>query len=285
MLRKALVIAASAGLILMTSAPAFAATAGEEPHSPEGGWSFKGPFGKFDQAELQRGYKVYHEVCSQCHSMNLMSFRTLGQKDGPFYDPKYDDPNKNPYVKALAADVQVNDIDTDTGDNMKRPGTPADTFPAPYANSYAAAAALHTAPPDLSVMAKAREGGADYIYSLLTGYGDPPKGLINVPANGHFNAYFPADLSSSWTGAKNEVPKGGFIAMPPPLTANKVSFDDGTPSTVANEAKSVAAFLTWASEPKQTERKQLGFMVMIYLLLLAGLVYASYRQVWRNESH
>lgn len=282
MLRKALVIAASAGLILgALSAPAFAATEGKHPEPLD--WSFNGPFGKFDQAELQRGYKVYREVCAQCHSMNLMSFRNLGEKGGPFYDPKYEDPNKNPFVKALAADVQVSDIDTDTGDAMKRPATSADHFPSPYANDYAAAAALHKAPPDLSDMAKARHGGPDYIYHLLTGYEEAPAGLTVSPT-AHYNPYFPGDLSTAWNG-KGPVPEGGTIAMPAPLTPNKVSFDDGTKSTVENEARAVAAYLAWASDPKQIERKQTGFMVMIYLLILAGLVYASYRRVWRNESH
>jgi ubiquinol-cytochrome c reductase cytochrome c1 subunit len=285
MLRKALVIAASAGLVLgALSAPAFAATEGKHPEPLD--WSFNGPFGKFDQAEIQRGYKVYHEVCAQCHSMNLLSFRNLGEKSGPFYDPKYEDPNKNPFVKALAADVQIGDIDTETGDAMKRPGTPADHFPSPYANDYAAAAALKKAPPDLSDIVKARHGGADYVYHLLTGYEAIPAGL-KVDAAAHYNPYFPGDMSPFWsTGpGAGPVPEGGTIAMPPPLTPNKVSFDDKTPSTVQNEARAVAAYLAWASDPKQIERKQTGFMVMIYLLVLAGLVYASYRRVWRNESH
>ncbi len=283
MLRKALVIAASAGLILGAVSPAFAAVEGRHPNPM--GWASDGPFGKFDQAELQRGYKVYHEVCSQCHSMNLMSFRNLGDKGGPFYDPKYPDSNKNPVVKSLAADVvTIPDIDTDTGDAIKRPGTPADHFPNPYANEYAAKAALKQAPPDLSDIVKARHGGADYVYHLLTGYMDVPKALASAPGL-HYNPYFPGDMTTAWSGPKDQVPEGGLLAMPPPLTANKVTFDDGTPSTLENEAKSVAAYLSWASDPKQIERKQTGLVVMIYLLILAGLVYASYRRVWRNESH
>ena len=285
MLRKALVIAAAAGLVLSLSAPAFAATEGKHPEAPKGGWSFAGPFGKFDQKELQRGYQVYHEVCSQCHSMNLLSFRNLGEKGGPFYDPEFKDPNKNPYVKAVAADAHnVPDIDGDTGDAIKRDGTPADHFPAPFANEIAAKASVKAVPPDLSVIVKARHGGADYVYSILTGYEEPPVGL-KMSETSHYNPYMPGDMTPFWDAKKGKAPEGGFIAMPPPLTVNKVTFADGTPATIENEAKAVSAFLAWASEPSQTARKQMGLMVIIYLLLLTGLVYASYRRVWRNESH
>src|ERR1700760_4309311 len=174
MLRKGFALAAL-GLALLAG-PALAATTEKEPSHLS--WSFDGPFGKFDKEQLQRGYKVYREVCSACHSMNLMSFRNLGQKGGPFYDPKYPNPNNNPVVKSLAHDIQVKDIDQDTGDVISRPATPADKFPAPFANQYAAAASNGGAiPPDLSVMAKAREGGPRYIYSLLTGFKAPPVGL------------------------------------------------------------------------------------------------------------
>ncbi|MDE2489124.1 MAG: cytochrome c1 [Alphaproteobacteria bacterium] len=249
-------------------------------------WSFQNPvFGKFDQAQLQRGYKVYREVCSACHSMNLMYFRNLGQPGGPFYDPKYPNPNDNPYVKSLAHDIMVSDIDSDTGDPIKRPATPADKFPAPFPNEAAAAASNGgKAPPDLSVMAKAREGGPAYIYSILTGFQDPPPGLTPMPGK-FYNPYFPGDVTSNWTGPANKVPPGGFINMPPPLADGKVTFDDGTPSTVSNEARDVAAFLAWAAEPKQEERKTFGLGAMIYLLIFSGLLYASYRRIWRNVSH
>jgi ubiquinol-cytochrome c reductase cytochrome c1 subunit len=281
MLRKAIVIAAAGLSLVAFAGTASAETKGEHPHKQE--WSFDGPFGKFDQAEIQRGYKVYREVCAQCHSMNLLAFRNLGEKGGPFYKAGVK-PNDNPYVKALAADAQVPDIDTETGDPIKRPGGTADHFPSPYPNEYAAFASLKAVPPDLSVIVKARHDGANYVYSLLTGYEEPPKGL--KPLEGKFyNPFYAGDMSPFWTGDKKAVPEGGFISMKPPLTDNKVTFDDGTKSTVANQAKAVVAFLAWASEPKQTERKQTGLAVMIYLLLLAGLVYASYRRVWRNESH
>ncbi len=281
MLRKGLALAAL-GLALLAG-PASAATSFEEPKDVH--WSFEGPFGKFDQAQLQRGYKVYREVCSACHSMNLMYFRNLGQKGGPFYDPKYPNPNDNPYVKSLAKDIQVKDIDGDTGDVIQRPAGSADKFPNPFANEAAAAASNGgKAPPDLSVMAKAREGGPAYIYSLLTGFEEPPKGLTALPGK-YYNPYFPGDVSGSWTGAKGAVPKGGFIGMTPPLSAGKVTFDDGKPSTVDQEAKDVVAFLAWAAEPKMEDRKQFGLGALIYLLIFSGLLYASYKKIWRNVSH
>ena len=281
MLRKGLTLAAL-GLALIAGS----AQASTHPLEPkEAQWSFDGPFGRFDKAQLQRGYKVYREVCSACHSMNLVYFRNLGQPGGPFYDPKYPNPNDNPYVKALAKDIQVPDIDSETGDAIHRPATSADHFPAPFPNEAAARASNGGAlPPDLSVIAKAREGGPSYIYSILSGYHEPPAGL-QVPAGKHYNPYFPGDLSSFWTGPKDKVPHGGFIAMPPPLTDNKVTFDDGTKATVPQEAKDVAAFLAWAAEPKMEERKQFGLGAMIYLLIFAGLLYASYKRIWRNIAH
>ncbi|OXE35888.1 MAG: cytochrome c1 [Phenylobacterium zucineum] len=281
MLRKGFALAAL-GLAFI-GGPTLAATTQEEPRAVH--WSFQGPLGKFDQAQLQRGYKVYREVCSACHSMNLMSFRNLGQKGGPFYDPEFKNPNDNPYVKSIAKDYQINDIDSETGDVVKRPGTSADRFPNPFPNEPAARASNGGAlPPDLSDMAKAREGGPAYIYSILTGYEDAPKGL-SVPAGKYFNPYMPGDVSGFWSGNPNKVPVGGFIAMPPPLTPDKVSFDDGTKSTVEQQAKDVAAFLTWASDPKTEERKSFGLAAMIYLLIFSGLLYVSYRRIWANVSH
>jgi len=281
MLRKGFAFAAL-GLALLAG-PAFSATTEKEPADVH--WSFEGPFGKFDQQQVQRGYKVYREVCSACHSMNLLYFRNLGQKGGPFYDPKYPNPNTNPYVKSLAHDITVKDVDTDTGDVISRPATPADKFPAPFANDYAAAASNGgKAPPDLSVMAKAREGGPRYIYSLLTGFTNPPPGLTPM-AGKYYDPYFAGDVTGNWTGHKDQVPVGGFIGMPPPLAPGKVTFDDGTPSTVQNEAKDVAAFLAWAAEPKAEERKAFGLGAMIYLLIFSGLLFASYKKIWRNVSH
>jgi ubiquinol-cytochrome c reductase cytochrome c1 subunit len=286
MLRKAFALAApllaALGLAAL-AAPSLAATT--QAPLREADWSFEGPLGKFDQGQLQRGYKVYREVCSACHSMDLVYFRNLGQKGGPFYDPKYPNPNNNPYVKSLAKDIQVGDIDSDTGDAIKRPATPADRFPAPFANKAAAAASNGgAAPPDLSLMAKAREGGPNYIFSLMQGFTPPPAGLT-VPAGKYYNAYYPGDLSSSWKGPADKVPPGGFISMPPPLGPNKVTFDDGTKSTLQNQARDVAAFLAWAAEPKMEERKQFGLGAMIYLLIFSVLLWFSYRAIWRNVAH
>jgi ubiquinol-cytochrome c reductase cytochrome c1 subunit len=247
--------------------------------------STDGPFGRFDAAQVQRGYKVYREVCSACHSMNQLSFRNLGQPDGPFFDAKYKNPNDNAFVKAIAKDYNVDDIDTETGDVVQRAATPADRFPDPYPNEYAARAGNGGAlPPDLSIITKAREGGPAYIYSLLTGYHDAPRGL-EVPAGKYYNPYMPGDLSGFWKGDKDKVPAGGFIAMAPPLVADKVSFDDGTKSTLEQQASDVVAFLDWAAEPKAGERKRTGFAVLIYLVLFAGLLYASYRRVWKGVKH
>ena len=281
MLRKGFAFAALG--LLLVAGPALAA--GTEAEVRDVHWSFEGPFGKFDKGQLQRGYKVYREVCSACHSMNLLYFRNLGQKGGPFYEEKYPNPNDNPFVKSLAKDAQVKDIDQDTGDPIQRPGTSADKFPAPFPNEAAARASNGgAAPPDLSVMAKAREGGPAYIYSLLTGFRNPPAGLT-LSASQHYNPWFPGDLSSSWSGPHDKVPVGGAIGMAPPLAAGKVTFDDGTPSTIDQEAKDVAAFLAWAADPKAEERKAFGLGAMIYLLLFSVILWFSYKAVWRNVSH
>ncbi|MBW8879851.1 MAG: cytochrome c1 [Asticcacaulis sp.] len=273
-------VAALAALGL--SAPAMAAHhGGKELADP--GFSFEGPFGTFDKAEVQRGYKVYREVCSSCHSMNLMSFRNLGQKGGPFYDEKYKNPNDNPVVKQIASEFDIPEIDPDTGDEITRKGTPSDRFPAPFKNEEAAKASNGgAAPPDLSVMAKAREDGPRYIYSVMIGFEPKPVGL-DIPDTQHYNVYVNGSLATQWKGDPHKVPEGGVLAMPPPLADGRVTFDDGTPSTLKNEAKAVAAFLAWASEPHQTERKQTGMAVILYLLLLAGITYLAYRQVWKGK--
>ena len=250
-----------------------------------GGFSFEGPFGKFDQGALQRGYKVYAEVCSSCHSMNLLYYRNLCQPGGPFYDKRFPKPSESPYCKAIAADIKVPDIDPDTGDAIQRPAIPADRFRNPFPNEVAAAASNGgKAPPDLSVMARAREGGPQYIYSILTGYADPPKGL-KVPTGQYYNPYMLGDLGADWSGSKATVPVGGVILMPFQLVPGRVTFDDGTPSTTEQQAKDVATFLAWAAEPKQVERKEAGLAVMIYLILFSGILYLSYRRIWRNVAH
>ncbi|UTP38976.1 cytochrome c1 [Phenylobacterium sp. LH3H17] len=284
MLRKGIALAAF-GLAMLASPAALAAGPAPAPLK-EVEFSFEGPFGKFDQGQLQRGYKVYREVCSACHAMSLLAFRNLGDKNGPFYDEKYPNSNDNPYVKAIAAEYQINDIDSETGDVVQRPGTSADRFPNPFPNEPAARASNGGAlPPDLSVIAKARHHGAHYIYSLVgSGYVTPPKGLT-IATGQHYNKYFPGDLTSAWSGDHKSVPPGGVLAMAPPLAADKVSFDDGTKSTVDQQAKDVAAFLMWAAEPKMQERKEFGLAAMAYLLIFTGLLYWSYRRVWKNVAH
>ena len=283
MQRHVRAVVAAALLVLGLGSAAWAKTTAEEPKSFV--WSFGGMFGRFDQAQLQRGYKVYAEVCSGCHSMSLMSYRNLAQLGGPFYDKKYPNPAESPYAKALAAAVKVPDIDTDTGDAVQRTATPADHFKAPFINESAARAANGGAlPPDLSVIVRAREGGADYVASLLAGYHEPPKGL-DVPPGKYYNPYMAGDVTSYWKGPKDKVPTGGFIAMPLQLTPDRVSFDDGTKSTTEQEAKDVATFLAWAADPKQIERKQTGVAVMLYLIGFATLLFFSYKQIWKNVAH
>jgi ubiquinol-cytochrome c reductase cytochrome c1 subunit len=281
---RRLVTAALAAAATFAVAPAFAAST-QAPLKPMH-WSFDSPLGMYDQQQLQRGYKVYKEVCSNCHSMNLVAFRNLGDKGGPFWDPKYPNPNDNPVVKTLAKDAQYNDIDSDTGEPIKRPGTSADYFPNPFPNTVAARAANGGAlPPDMSLLAAAREGGPHYIYSLVTGDGTTPPPGLTVPDGKYYDPWMPGDLSSYWKGDPKKVPPGGFIAMPPPLIDDRVSFDDGTKATISQEAQDVAAFLTWASDPKLDERKELGVEVLIFLVIFTGLLYASYRSIWRNVGH
>ena len=280
MLRKALVLVAALGFSL--GGAAHAATTAEEPKDIH--WGFEGPFGTFDTEQLQRGYKVYHDVCSSCHGMDLLHYYSLGEPGGPFYDAKYPKPNENPRIKAIAADFKVADVDQDTGDAIQRPATPADVFKKPFANEYAARASNGgSLPPDLSLITLARDGGPQYVYSLLTGYKAAPAGLT-VPPGKSYDPYFPGDLTAQWHGA-GAPPAGGLIGMPFQLTPNRVTFDDGAKSGTDDEAKDVVAFLAWASDPHQVERKQVGFSVIIYLLLLAGIVFASYKRIWRRVEH
>ena len=269
MVRKVTVFAALAGVLLLAG-PALAESSQKPPMDVH--WTFEGPFGHYDQEQLQRGYKVYHEVCSSCHSMSMIAFRNLGDKGGPFWDPKYPNPNDSPVIKAIAKDFQIADIDSDSGDAIKRPGITADYLPSPFANDAAARASNGGAlPPDMSLLAKAREGGPAYIYSIVMGDGvDTPAGL-NVPAGKYYDP--------------SKLPEGGFIAMPPPLSDDKVTYDDGRTATKSQEAMDVSAFLEWAADPKMEERKQSGVAVMIFLLMLTGILYASYRNIWRKVGH
>jgi ubiquinol-cytochrome c reductase cytochrome c1 subunit len=221
-----------------------------------------GPFGTFDRQQLQRGLQVYKEVCAACHSLNLVSFRDIHQLG-------YNEAE----VKAFAAQFEnVSSINPDTGEPALRKGIPSDKFPSPFANETAARAANNNAlPPDLSLMAKAREGGPAYIYSLLTGYQAQPAELLKefpatkTPQGLHYNPYF-ANLN---------------IAMAPPLTANgQVTYADGTPSTVDQMAKDVSAFLLWTAEPNLQGRHKSGWAVLLFLIIATVFGYLSYRNIW-----
>lgn len=281
-MKKTLVLIAAAAGLAFAAQPA--AAAGSPHELRKGGFSFEGPFGTFDQGQLQRGYKVYREVCASCHGMNLMHFRTLAEPGGPFYDAHQASPAENRFVKALAKEAQIADIDTETGEPVMREGTAADRFPSPYPNATAAAAANGgAAPPDLSVMAKARHDGANYIYSLLTGYEEVPTGLQIRPGQ-YYNAYMAGDLTPFMPEGAH-VPPGGFIAMPSPLTDGQVTYDDDAAETADQYAKDVAAYIAWASDPKQVQRKQAGVGVLIFLFLFAGITYVSYRRIWKGVAH
>jgi ubiquinol-cytochrome c reductase cytochrome c1 subunit len=220
-----------------------------------------GPFGKFDRQQLQRGLQVYAEVCAACHSLRHVAFRDLAALG-------YSEAE----VKAIAAGFQVPGIDPNTGEDTTRPGLPTDYFPMPYPNDVAARAANNNAvPPDLSLMAKARHDGAAYVYSLLTGYQDPPASLPaeNRPGPGlHYNPYF-ANLN---------------LAMAPPLTGEgQVSYGDGTRATVDRMARDVAAFLVWSAEPTLEKRNQTGWPVLGFLLFATVLGFLSYKQIWADK--
>ncbi|MGF7009105.1 ubiquinol-cytochrome c reductase cytochrome c1 subunit [Aminobacter sp. BE322] len=241
-------------------------------------WSFAGPFGTYDKAQLQRGLKIYKEVCAACHSMNLVAFRTL--EDLGYTEAQ---------VKAFAAEYEVQDGPNSDGEMFTRKALPGDRFPAPFPNSAAAAAANNGAvPPDFSLIAKARgvirgfptfvfdiftqyaEGGPDYIHALLTSYDQQPPAGMEIPEGTHYNPAFIA---------------GKSLAMAKPISDGQVTYEDGTPETVDQYAKDVAAFLMWAAEPHLPERKQTGFQVLLFLALFGGLLYATKRKVWANVAH
>jgi len=269
-LMTALVLAAA---VAGTALPARAQEADAPPLQH---WSFSGPFGTYDPAQLQRGFQIYREVCSNCHSLKLLSFRNLADAGGPGFTEAQ--------AKAVAESYQITDGPNDQGQMCQRPGKISDYFPPPFPNDQAARAALGGGlPPDMSTLAKARgyergfpwfifdaftqyqEGGPDYIHAILNGYTDPPQGFV-LPPGTHYNKYFP----------------GNAIAMPKPINDGQVKYSDGTPETVDQYGRDVAAFLMWAAEPKLDERKRLGFQVMIYLIVLAGLLYFTKKKVWHE---
>jgi ubiquinol-cytochrome c reductase cytochrome c1 subunit len=237
-----------------------AASPYEEIEIPRQDWSFTGFFGKFDQAQLKRGFHIYKDVCSACHSMNLASYRNLEQIG--FSEDE---------VKDIAASVQVTDGPNDAGDMFERPGKPSDRFKAPFANEQAARAANNGAlPPDMSLLARSRAGkgftgyeGADYIHAILTGYKEAPSGF-KLGDGMNYNEYF----------------KGHQIAMPQPLTDGAVEFADGAPNDLDHEAKDVAAFLTWIGEPNLEARHLTGLKVVLFLVVFTLLFYAAKRKIW-----
>lgn len=260
------------------SGAAIAATA---LHVEEQDWSFSGPFGKFDRAQLQRGFQVYTENCSACHSMELVSFRNLMQEGGPGFSEAE--------VRAIAAEVSVLDGPDADGEMFDRPGRLADRFPSPWANEEQGRASNNGAyPPDFSLLAKARaatrgfptfvfdiftqyqESGPDYIYGLLTGYGaDVPDDVEMLPGL-YYNPHFMSGVQ---------------IAMAPPLSDEQHEYSDGSPETVDQYARDVAAFMMWAAEPHLVERKAMGFRVLIFLLIFAGLLYLTKRKVFASVKH
>jgi ubiquinol-cytochrome c reductase cytochrome c1 subunit len=263
----------STGLMLMAGAAA--ANEGQKD-AKNISYSFEGPFGTFDKAQLQRGYKVYKEVCAACHSMNLVSFRNLSEHGGPGFT--------SDQVKALAASFTVKDGPNSEGEMFDRAALPSDHFVPPYANEAASRSANGGAyPPDLSLITKFRPGwfgtfnqlingigGPQYVYSVLTGYEEPTEEIKKeTPEGKYYNPYFA---------------NGEFIGMPAPLTADgQVTFDDGAPNKIEDMARDVSAFLAWTAEPKMEERKSTGFMVLIYLAILSTLLYFVKQKVWRDQ--
>ena len=227
----------------------------EAVEPPKQSWSFNGPFGTFDRASAQRGFQVYKEVCGNCHSMKLVYYRNLagiGLNEAE--------------IKAIAASVQVPGGVDETGQAVERPGLPSDHFRSPFPNDMAARAANAGAlPPDMSLIAKARSNGPDYIHHLLTSYKDPPEG-VKVPDGQYYNEAFP----------------GHFLAMPPPLAEGQVTYADGTPATVEQMTRDVTQFLNFTANPDLEQRKRMGVKVVLFLTLLTGLTYAVKKKVWKD---
>jgi len=253
------------------------ARAEEQQAPPAIKWSFAGPFGTFDRGALQRGLKVYKEVCANCHALSYIAFRNLAEPGGPDYSVAQ--------AAALAAEYKIKDGPNDQGEMFERPGRPADYFPSPFANEQAARASNGgAAPPDLSLITKARsyergfpwfifdfftqyqEQGVDYVAAILQGFEDTPPAGVNIPDGSYYNKYFP----------------GHAIKMPKPLSDGQVTFDDGAPATVAQYARDVTTFLMWAAEPHMEARKQLGFQVFVFLIIFAGLMYFTKKKVWAD---
>lgn len=250
-MKKSVTLLATAAIVLMTSG-AFAAE-GVKPPKQE--WSHKGIGATYDRASLQRGFQIYKEVCSACHSMRYLSYRDLA---GLGYTPDE--------IKAVAAEYNVTDGPNDDGEMFERPARPSDRFKSPFANEKQARAANGGAfPPDLSLVVKARPHGEDYIYALLNGYETPPEGE-EVLAGMHWNKYFP----------------GHQLAMAPPLNEGQVTFADGTAATVPQMAHDVTTFLAFASEPHLEQRQRIGIKVSLFMLAFAVVMFLTKRKVWKD---
>jgi cytochrome c1 len=272
MSRKLLALIA-AGSLLGLTALATAQESHDQPVPPRQKWSFSGPLGLYDRGQLQRGFKVYKEVCQVCHGLKMIAFRSLA-------DLGYSEAQ----VKAIASEYKIQDGPNDQGDMFERNGRPADYFPTPWPNENAARARYNGVPPDMSVLAKARtyergfpwfifdmftqfqEQGVDYVHALLVGYESKAPAGVTLPQGTFYNKYFP----------------GHAIAMPPPLTDKRVDYSDGSPTTVDQYAKDVTAFMMWAAEPHMEARKRIGFQVMIFLIVLSTLMYFTKKKVWAD---
>jgi ubiquinol-cytochrome c reductase cytochrome c1 subunit len=243
--------AVALGALILTSAIAWAADEGQR--LPRQEWSFDGVFGTYDRAASQRGFQVYKEVCSACHPVKFLHFRDLA-------DIGYSEDE----VKGIAAGYQITDGPNDEGQMFQRPGRPSDPIPGPFPNSQAARAANNGAlPPDLSMIVKARPGGSDYVFGILTGYQEAPAGF-NMLQGMNYNEFF----------------AGHQIAMPPPLSEGTVTFTDRVPASVPQMAHDVVTFLTWASEPRLEDRHRTGFKVTLFLVVAIGVFYAAKRKIW-----
>ena len=252
------VFALAAALALVGGVAGTADAQTEAPPPPHQEWSFDGVFGTYNRAALQRGFQVYKEVCAACHPVKHLYFRDLAEI-GYSADQ----------VKGIAAQVQVTDGPNDTGEMYQRPGRPSDPIPGPFPNDQAARAANNGAlPTDLSLITKAREGGADYVYAIATGFKDAPAGVKMNP-NMYYHEYF----------------AGHQIAMPPPLNPDQVKFADSTPAGVPQMARDVVSFLSWAAEPTLEERHRIGFKVILFLVVATGVFYAAKRKIWSRIPH
>jgi ubiquinol-cytochrome c reductase cytochrome b/c1 subunit len=272
-LRRSIIVALALAALAL---PVLAQEATHEEVPPKNRWSFAGPFGKYDQGQLQRGFKVYREVCAVCHGIKMLAFRNLADPSGPGFT--------SAQAQVVAAEYKVQDGPNDQGEMFERPGRLADYFPPPFPNEQAGRARFNAVPPDFSVIAKARgyergfpywvldmltqyqEHGVDYITALMQGYEDKPPAGVTVPPGSFYNKYYPAHT----------------IAMPPPLSDKRVEYTDGSPMTVEQYAKDISAFLMWAAEPHLVRRKSVGLLVFPFLVILAGLLYFTKKKLWRE---